>query len=319
MFPIPFNFPFRKANGDISTIGAEISAGGGGSAVDQTARNRANDAYALAETANTTANTANTAASSANQRLTGLYDNLEINGCINILENVGTTNVSGGCTYTVNSDKSIQIHGTTLTDNSSFYITPSTGITLKKGNWKLTALPENIEGGYNKIQVAVQRYVNNEWTYSFENNRTWADRGSVAPEEKSITLNEDTIIRVICLVYRALGSIDLTLKPMISITSLNLSYDDYVQYAKSNRELTDDISNKVEYTYAGNVSEPDNYTKTGIYQCYFVFSPMDEGWGILIVTVSDLVITQFAINSGGIAFRRRVSGTWSSWTTVALS
>ena len=30
MFPIPFNFPFRKANGDISTIGAEISAGGGG-------------------------------------------------------------------------------------------------------------------------------------------------------------------------------------------------------------------------------------------------------------------------------------------------
>lgn len=31
MFPIPFNFPFRKANGDISTIGAEISGGGGGS------------------------------------------------------------------------------------------------------------------------------------------------------------------------------------------------------------------------------------------------------------------------------------------------
>lgn len=31
MFPIPFNFPFRKANGDISTIGAEIGAGGGGS------------------------------------------------------------------------------------------------------------------------------------------------------------------------------------------------------------------------------------------------------------------------------------------------
>lgn len=31
MFPIPFNFPFRKANGDISTIGAEINAGGGGS------------------------------------------------------------------------------------------------------------------------------------------------------------------------------------------------------------------------------------------------------------------------------------------------
>lgn len=31
MFPIPFNFPFRKSNGDISTIGAEISAGGGGS------------------------------------------------------------------------------------------------------------------------------------------------------------------------------------------------------------------------------------------------------------------------------------------------
>lgn len=30
MFPIRFDFPFRKANGDLSTIGAEISAGGGG-------------------------------------------------------------------------------------------------------------------------------------------------------------------------------------------------------------------------------------------------------------------------------------------------
>lgn len=30
MFAIPFNFPFRKSNGDMSTIGAEISAGGGG-------------------------------------------------------------------------------------------------------------------------------------------------------------------------------------------------------------------------------------------------------------------------------------------------
>lgn len=30
MFPIPFNFPFRKKDGSMSTIGDEISAGGGG-------------------------------------------------------------------------------------------------------------------------------------------------------------------------------------------------------------------------------------------------------------------------------------------------
>lgn len=30
MFPIPFNFPFKKSDGSLSTIGAEISAGGGG-------------------------------------------------------------------------------------------------------------------------------------------------------------------------------------------------------------------------------------------------------------------------------------------------
>lgn len=30
MFPIPFNFPFRKKDGSMSTIGAEISEGGGG-------------------------------------------------------------------------------------------------------------------------------------------------------------------------------------------------------------------------------------------------------------------------------------------------
>lgn len=31
MFPIPFNFPFRKKDGSLSTIGDEINAGGGGS------------------------------------------------------------------------------------------------------------------------------------------------------------------------------------------------------------------------------------------------------------------------------------------------
>lgn len=30
MFPIPFNFPFRKKNGDITTIGDAIGSGGGG-------------------------------------------------------------------------------------------------------------------------------------------------------------------------------------------------------------------------------------------------------------------------------------------------
>ena len=30
MFPIPWNFPFRKKNGDLSTIGDEINSGGGG-------------------------------------------------------------------------------------------------------------------------------------------------------------------------------------------------------------------------------------------------------------------------------------------------
>lgn len=30
MFPIPFNFPFRKKNGDITTISDAISSGGGG-------------------------------------------------------------------------------------------------------------------------------------------------------------------------------------------------------------------------------------------------------------------------------------------------
>lgn len=31
MFPIPWNFPFRKKDGSLSTIGTEISGGGGGS------------------------------------------------------------------------------------------------------------------------------------------------------------------------------------------------------------------------------------------------------------------------------------------------
>ena len=30
MFPIPFNFPFRKSNGDVTTIADAISSGGGG-------------------------------------------------------------------------------------------------------------------------------------------------------------------------------------------------------------------------------------------------------------------------------------------------
>lgn len=31
MFPIPWNFPFRKKDGDITTIGEMVGGGGGGS------------------------------------------------------------------------------------------------------------------------------------------------------------------------------------------------------------------------------------------------------------------------------------------------
>lgn len=35
MFPIPWNFPFRKKNGDVSTIGEMIGGGGGGSDIPE--------------------------------------------------------------------------------------------------------------------------------------------------------------------------------------------------------------------------------------------------------------------------------------------
>ena len=35
MFPIPWNFPFRKKNGDVTTIGEMIGGGGGGSDIPE--------------------------------------------------------------------------------------------------------------------------------------------------------------------------------------------------------------------------------------------------------------------------------------------
>ena len=236
MFPIPFNFPFRKSDGTLSTIGAEMG-GGGGSAVDTTARERANAAYALAETADTKATNAATAASAADGKavtaqntVDNAFKTMGAVGAKNLLsypyeDNTKTTN---GVTFTVNDDGTIDITGTATAD--AYFVIKlrnnASGLSLKKGSYILNGVNDGSTSTFNL-------YILNQ-----DNSQTIArDVGGGA----SFTLDSDVTMYGVNIRVVNGTEMDTTIKPMIRVATD--PDDTYAPYAKTNKELTDDMAN----------------------------------------------------------------------------
>jgi hypothetical protein len=154
----------------------------------------------------------------------GLWDNMMDNGAVNLLQNNATTQNVNGITFTVNADKTITANGTATADaqvtlNTSGTSAPISG--LETGNYKLSGCP--IGGGNNTYQLFAKGLSNNYYS----------DSGD------GVSISNDGIAYVRMVIKNGQTVSNLVFKPMISDLSLNLSYDDYVPYAMTNRELTD--------------------------------------------------------------------------------
>jgi hypothetical protein len=165
-------------------------------------------------------------------QVTGLLDNTEVNGAVNMLPNTNVTQTKYGITYTVNDDGSITASGTATSVNGLYQ-----NITLPKGTYKLSGCPSG--GSQNTYYIGIVSL--NIYDYG---------DGAIFTLSQETTI-EVTIARINDTTTTYSG---LTFKPMITV----LSYDgDYVPYAKSNKELTEDFIPKV-LTVTPNASYVDN-------------------------------------------------------------
>lgn len=170
------------------------------------------------------------------QETTGLIDNTKANGGVNSLENFASTAVVSPVTFTVNADKTVTATATTATSSvCNCNITwTSKNYKLKAGTYKLTGCPD---GG--KVPTGT----NDTFAIECYNQTAGSRIGWEIGNGLVFTLTAESVINVSISIrsgYNLNGS--KVFKPMISLASMNLSYNDYVPYAKSNRELTEDVN-----------------------------------------------------------------------------
>lgn len=165
--------------------------------------------------------------SETNQQLTkdttALLDNLEVNGAVNMLNFAQASEVVKGYTFT-NTDGVVQVTGSRASGETGNADHDKT-ITLPKGTYKVSGCPSG--GGENTWRLLVN--INNGAKYALD----YGD-GAV------FTLTEESTLRVYCSIMANYSdTVNLTFYPMITVPSYN---GDYVPYAKSNRELTDELT-----------------------------------------------------------------------------
>lgn len=170
-----------------------------------------------------------------NQQLTtktdGLWDNTMNNGAVNILPNDATTNTIRNITFTVNDDGTVKANGTQDGTGGGSYLHVTDTFTCESGTYKLTGCPSG--GSQSKYRVYV--YDHTSGSTGEVSNASDIGNGAIFNLQSGHEYNINIMIGASETVS------NLVFKPMVSDASLNLSYDDYVPYAKTNKELTDVI------------------------------------------------------------------------------
>lgn len=161
---------------------------------------------------------------------------ITVNGAVNELDHTGVTDTSGTVKLTVNEDKSITVsansYPVTLDSTTTFFFfgTASAAVpNIFKGK-KFVGCPSG--GASGTYRIIIQEF------------SSTTPSGAIAESSdigEGANISTGDYIRM----YIRLGSgyqltSALTFKPMISLPELGLSYDDYVPYAKTNRQLTED-------------------------------------------------------------------------------
>lgn len=148
------------------------------------------------------------------------WDNFSKLGAVNYSPNNFTDKTNRGITFDVADDGTITVNtesgGATANENVNI------SFTLKKGTYKLTGCPS---GGSNTTYRLYVAAGSNYFDYG---------------DGVIFTLASDTTVTLYCSVLSgAVITTPITFKPMITVPSYN---GDYVPYAKSNRELTEDVA-----------------------------------------------------------------------------
>ena len=166
-----------------------------------------------------------------NRELTGYADNTEVNGAVNMLPNNATTQTVNGITFTVNDDGSVTANGT------------STGYTpLVIAQHGQASFFDDFIGKPIKLSGCPSDGASNTYKLRFG----YASGNYVDDVGEGVIItptagNSNTWYVEIGISGGVTVS-NLTFKPMITVPSYN---GDYVPYAKSNKELTEDVSDIV--------------------------------------------------------------------------
>ena len=154
------------------------------------------------------------------------------NGAYNLLPNKGSTQVSYGLTFTFNPTgyKKGVVHVTgTKSDSGSHGITLSGVFNLKAGTYKILDGLSN-----NNLGIAL-----------FDNSTSTVILQTYNQHEATFTLAADTEVRCTIVFLGAQNTtFDDYIYPMITTDLTAVPITDYVPYAKTNRELTEETSIK---------------------------------------------------------------------------
>lgn len=143
------------------------------------------------------------------------------NGAVNLWENERASNVINGVTYVVNADKTITASRSEQGSTSIFYLVPnSTDFSDKR--YKISGCPSGGSGSTYCIKV-------------------YKDGNTIAEDIGNGAVFTGTGITIAIVVFGQTTGTFL-FKPMITLADMpNSDYAHYVPYAKSNKELTQDV------------------------------------------------------------------------------
>jgi hypothetical protein len=169
------------------------------------------------------------------QDTTGLLDNTEVNGAVNIAPFDGTSQLINGVNVTFNADGSITADGANQDKRSTANIRLHIGyFTLRKGiKYKVSANKDGSIYSENPGRCIAVRQKDGAWKMSTDiagNNSAY------------YTPLADTEMEIILAINTGLYVDNLTFYPMVTVASYN---GPYVPYAKSNKELTEIVTEQL--------------------------------------------------------------------------
>lgn len=220
-----------------------------------------------------------------NQQLTedttALLDNTEVNGAVNIAPNNLTSQVISGINITANSDGSFTADGTA---SAAIFLTLATFTVPKTGNYKLTGAPSGSSWNNHAL------YVEQDSTVI----------GYDVGEGKILTLTQGVNYRLRLKIANYDAISNLTFKPMLTVPSYN---GDYVPYAKSNRELTEDVANA--RVLIGSVTQHVTVTADGTKTIQTLMQELHSALSSLVASLNtdEVIYILGARSDGGTWFR----------------